>query len=92
MYEFSRTIQTLWSTLGRTLIQLSSSQPFVSLTAFFWLFTEFIAEHPELVAPNSAMNYLSDNGGESYNLCHCAFHYYLISLSHKSPTQSLEQL
>jgi len=31
---------------------------------------EFIAEHPEYVAPDNAMDYLSDNGGDSYNLCH----------------------
>jgi len=47
MYEFSRTIETLWSTVG-----------------------EFIAEHPEFLAPKNAMGYLSDTGGESYSLCH----------------------
>lgn len=47
MYEFERTIQSLWATVR-----------------------EFIAEHSEFVSPNSAMNFLSDNGGERYNLCH----------------------
>jgi alpha 1,2-mannosyltransferase len=32
-----------------------------------------VAEHSEFVSPNSAMNFLSDNGGDRYNLCHCAF-------------------
>jgi hypothetical protein len=32
---------------------------------------DFITEHPEHLAPNNAMNFLSDNGGASYNLCHC---------------------
>jgi len=32
---------------------------------------DFIAEHPEYLAPNNAMNFLSDNGGVNYNLCHC---------------------
>ncbi|KAI9430959.1 alpha-1,2-mannosyltransferase-like protein, partial [Lactarius psammicola] len=50
--SFSRTIETLWSTVG------------VPPTA------DFVNEHPEFVSPNSAMNFLSDNGGESYNLCH----------------------
>ena len=36
---------------------------------------EFIAEHPEYVAKNNAMKFLSDNGGESYNLCHCQYIY-----------------
>ncbi|KAJ3768038.1 glycosyltransferase family 15 protein [Lentinula raphanica] len=31
---------------------------------------EFMALHPEYIAPENAMGYLSDNGGESYNLCH----------------------
>ncbi|KAG6814355.1 hypothetical protein H0H92_010940 [Tricholoma furcatifolium] len=32
---------------------------------------EFIAEHPEYVAKDNSMGFLSDNDGESYNLCHC---------------------
>jgi alpha 1,2-mannosyltransferase len=47
MYEFERTIETLWATVR-----------------------EFVAEHSEFVSPNSAMNFLSDNGGDRYNLCH----------------------
>jgi alpha 1,2-mannosyltransferase len=31
---------------------------------------EFIDLHPEYVAPDNAMGYLSYNGGETYNLCH----------------------
>ncbi|KAH9847748.1 glycosyltransferase family 15 protein [Lenzites betulinus] len=30
----------------------------------------FAKEHPEYIAPNNAMGYMSDDGGESYNLCH----------------------
>jgi alpha 1,2-mannosyltransferase len=47
LYEFPRTIPSLWSAVG-----------------------DFVAEHPEFVSPNSAMNFLSDNGGETYNNCH----------------------
>ena len=32
---------------------------------------EFIEENPQYVAPDNAMGYLSENGGETYNLCHC---------------------
>ena len=54
---------------------------YVPLTIFFPTFVphsqlstiESIAENTDLVAPNNAMNYLSDNGGKTYNLCHCAF-------------------
>jgi len=31
---------------------------------------EFIAEYPQYVAPRNSMEFLSDDGGESYNLCH----------------------
>ncbi|KIY43542.1 glycosyltransferase family 15 protein [Fistulina hepatica ATCC 64428] len=31
---------------------------------------EFIEEHPEYVSPQNSMDFLSDNGGENYNLCH----------------------
>lgn len=32
---------------------------------------EFISEHPDFVASNNAINYLSDNGGETYKFCLC---------------------
>ncbi|KAJ7485652.1 glycosyltransferase family 15 protein [Mycena latifolia] len=31
---------------------------------------EFIALHPHYIAEDNAMEYLSDDGGETYNLCH----------------------
>ncbi|THH26879.1 hypothetical protein EUX98_g7307 [Antrodiella citrinella] len=31
---------------------------------------KFTRENPSFVHPNNAMGYISDNGGESYNLCH----------------------
>ncbi|KAL0946882.1 hypothetical protein HGRIS_013048 [Hohenbuehelia grisea] len=33
---------------------------------------EFMALHPEYIAEQNSMDFLSDNGGETYNLCHCA--------------------
>lgn len=35
------------------------------------LLSEFMEKNPEVVAPDNAMDFLSDNGGTSYNLCHC---------------------
>jgi len=32
---------------------------------------DFMRDHPEYVAQNNAMAFLSDNGGIEYNLCHC---------------------
>lgn len=31
---------------------------------------EFIAEHPQYVAENNSMEFLSEDGGKTYNLCH----------------------
>lgn len=34
---------------------------------------EFIHGNPHLVSPDNAMAFLSDDGGETYNRCHCEF-------------------
>ncbi|KAF4582653.1 alpha 1,2-mannosyltransferase 2.4.1 [Pleurotus pulmonarius] len=31
---------------------------------------DYMGEHPEYIAQDNAMDYLSDNGGETYNRCH----------------------
>jgi hypothetical protein len=33
--------------------------------------SDFLKSHPEYLAEGNAMDYISDNGGEEYNLCHC---------------------
>ena len=35
-------------------------------------FAEFMDIHPEYLAKNNALSFVSDNEGERYNLCHCA--------------------
>jgi hypothetical protein len=71
MYEFQRTIESLWSTVLGKLLCLFSAEHVDPRRA------DFITEHPQYVAPNNAMNFLSDNGGASYNLCHCTSQYFL---------------
>ena len=34
-------------------------------------YTEFITANPQYVNPDNAMGFISDDSGESYNLCHC---------------------
>lgn len=34
---------------------------------------EFIGEHPDYLPEGNAMQFLSDDGGETYNKCHCEF-------------------
>ena len=66
MYEFEKTIKTLWKTVkGIDLINSS----FDSISGFF--FAEFTKKHPEYVQKNNSMGFMSVNGGETYNLCHC---------------------
>ncbi len=51
---------------------------FLSASTYFKLninksLLEFIKLHPDLVEPDNAMQFLSDDGGETYNRCHCEF-------------------
>jgi len=32
---------------------------------------EFVTENPQYLHPDNSMDFLSDNSGETYNLCHC---------------------
>ena len=32
---------------------------------------DFLKIHPEYLAEGNAMGFISDNGGEEFNLCHC---------------------
>ena len=45
---------------------------------------EFVKENPQYVAKNNAMGYMSDDNGNSYNLCHCAFCHNLIMITRNS--------
>jgi len=47
LYEYQRTIPTLWETTKK-----------------------FIEQHPQYVAKENAMAFISDDGGNNYNLCH----------------------
>jgi alpha 1,2-mannosyltransferase len=63
LYEYIETIPTLWGAVKSEFV------PPLSLS--FSSLSGFIAEHPEHVAPDNAMQFLSDDGGETYNKCHC---------------------
>jgi alpha 1,2-mannosyltransferase len=32
-----------------------------------------LKSHPDYLAESNAMGFISDNGGEEYNLCHCEY-------------------
>lgn len=49
-------------------------------------------EYPQYIAEDNAMAFLSDNGGDTYNLCHCeSFRFYVYIHVTQYP-HSLEQL
>ena len=49
--------------------------------------SEFMALHPEYIQKDNSMAFLSDNGGESYNLCHCMCFWVLFLAELTIPTQ-----
>ena len=66
LYEWEPTVATLWKTVkGMCPCCHASVRYFIGVGA------EFMAENPQYVSPNNSMDFLSDNGGETYNLCHC---------------------
>lgn len=61
LYEYIETIPSLWATVkGGTFRHV----PVLTLQ-------DFIQQHPEHIAEDNAMGFLSDDGGETYNKCHC---------------------
>lgn len=65
LYEYEATIPTLWNAVrGQSTIH-SSSKIFAEPSV------EFIDQNPGLVSPENAMDFISDDGGATYNRCHC---------------------
>ena len=53
---------------------------------------DFIAENPQYLHPDNSMDFLSDDSGETYNLCHCERIFSRRGLSTLTMSSSLEQL
>ncbi|KAG2049972.1 glycosyltransferase family 15 protein [Suillus hirtellus] len=41
-----------------------------TITSLWSVVKEFILDHPEYVSPNNSMGFISDDAGDSYNMCH----------------------
>lgn len=68
LFEWEATIPSLWSTVkGGTFLVITGIELFTTL----FHSSEFLSLHPEYVAQENSMAFLSDDGGEGYNLCHC---------------------
>jgi len=67
--EEPRSIDLLWPTVkGASTLPSPSTCAFTSA-----LRTEFIAQHPQYIVPDNAMNSLSDSGGDDYNCLSASF-------------------
>ena len=68
MYEYERTIPTLWTHVRGIVI-------FPTRLRWRRLIhrpgPEFIEKYPQYVSKDNAMSFLSSDKGKSYNLCHC---------------------
>ena len=72
MYEYEATIPTLWSAVRGKKGVAEWTRTHLKLRAKTnYTFLEFTAANPGLVSPDNAMGFVSDDGGETYNRCHC---------------------
>ena len=65
LYEYEATIPTLWDAVKGTILPCRHYFPLAHVIA------EFIQENPDLIEKENAMGFVSDNGGNTYNRCHC---------------------
>lgn len=64
-YEWEKTVTTLWDSVKGELASLNR-ELLLNVPC-----SEFMRKYPQYISLDNAMDYLSDDGGESYNLCHC---------------------
>ena len=69
MKELRQTVETLWDSTKGTRNPIMAA---ICIVYSIYSSAEFIHENPQYVAQRNAMNFLSDDRGEEYNLCHCA--------------------
>lgn len=69
MYEFEKTIQSLWNVvIGKS----SCTPPLASNECVNdVLLKDFVRQNPHYVVKDNALGFITDNGGDTYNLCHC---------------------
>ncbi|TBU28403.1 glycosyltransferase family 15 protein [Dichomitus squalens] len=66
-YEWPLTVPTLWGAVkGEATTCLVDAQ----CCSTAGRVTEFTTTYPQYIAPNNAMDFLTDDGGETYNMCH----------------------
>jgi alpha 1,2-mannosyltransferase len=66
MYEYLATIPTLWKHVMGSFFY-SKTKQYID----FSLNSDFAHDHPEYIAKNNALGFMSSDNGKTYNLCHC---------------------
>jgi alpha 1,2-mannosyltransferase len=69
MYEYEATIPTMWGHVMGAIIRIHSHRTTdyspVPMTI------DFVKAHPEYIAKDNALGFMSSDNGNTYNLCHC---------------------
>lgn len=66
MPDWEPTIPTLWSSIQGGETDMRGATKNIDRHRI-----EFATENPQYLHPDNSMDFLSDNSGETYNLCHC---------------------
>lgn len=69
LYEYGSTIATLWDETKSKSRFLERNYNILLILVLF-LSSEFIGDNPQYLARPNLLDFLSDDGGETYNLCH----------------------
>ena len=68
MYEYEATIPSLWKHVMGSFFSFSKIDNV--LTVFFYI-PDFAHDHPEYIAKDNSLGFMSSDNGKTYNLCHC---------------------
>ena len=67
MYEYEATIPSLWKHVMGLFFLLEDD---IILILIFKI-SDFAHDHPEYIAENNSLGFMSSDNGKTYNLCHC---------------------
>jgi alpha 1,2-mannosyltransferase len=85
LYEFRATVPTLWSSVKGLVSSFTATFSPTNEHS-----TEFMQAHPQYIVPDNAMRWMSNDGGITYNYCHCMPYPFSFSLAY-ARFHSLEQ-
>lgn len=72
MYEYAATIPSLWNHVMGSFLFPKSWTKYVDFS--FHSKKDFAHAHPEYIAKDNSLGFMSSDNGKTYNLCHCQYH------------------